>query len=140
MTKKDLESYKGKKAELQILTDAINEMQKERQAYDLVTGSDVEHPYSAHHIIIWGVPLNDKEYWDMMQEYKKKRKELIEQMNAIEEFIQSIEDEEMRAIARLHYIQDVSYWKMPERFGRTGDGSTEFKKLSRYLRQFITFQ
>lgn len=56
------------------------------------------------------------------------------ELRSLERYIQSLEDSEIRIILTLRYIQCLSWQQIARSMGTAGDGSTERKKIDRYLK------
>ena len=69
---------------------------------------------------------------DKMQNFKKKLEELV---GAVEEYIQSIRDSEIRRLARLRYIEDLEWQQVAVRMGKGYSAGACRKKLERFLQK-----
>ena len=61
-------------------------------------------------------------------------KKCFYELNRLDRFISSVNDSEMRIILTLRYSQGLSWQQIAQNMGVIGDGSTERKKHSRFLK------
>lgn len=62
-------------------------------------------------------------------------KKCFYELNRLNHYIQSVEDSQMRMILTLRYINGLTWRQIAKSLGVIGDGSTERKKLNRFLRR-----
>ena len=62
-------------------------------------------------------------------------KKCFYELNRLNHSIQSVEDSQMRMILTLRYINGLTWRQIAKSLGVIGDGSTERKKLNRFLRR-----
>lgn len=128
MTKAELEQYRSIVREI----DEVRARLNAAAVHDVVTGSDSEYPYVQRHMRIGGVERSDTNAGDMLR-----LRSLERQKDRIEAFIDGIPDSVTRRIFRMRYIDgDVrpSWQWIAFKIGVSGDGSTERKKVDRYLK------
>lgn len=128
MTRKDLEDLRPLKAEIESIKEEIRNL---KVTTDSVTGSLPEHPWTEQHIKIQGV--DQGQYVRLVAKLHIKIDERQGKIAQIEEWLESIDDAEMRAIMRLRYVEGLSWQKISNRMGNQGDGSTERKKSNIFL-------
>lgn len=56
------------------------------------------------------------------------------ELNRLNHYIQSVEDSQMRMILTLRYVRGLTWRQIAKSMGVAGDGSTERKKLDRFLK------
>ena len=135
MTKEKLEQLSGIKREISILQDEVDRASKGDIVTDVVKGSNTEFPYEPRIFKVQGIDTHDysRKVKKIYKQMGKKIDELIEVRKELESFIESVEDSEIRTILRLKYIHGLPWAKIPNALGREGDGSTERKKIERFL-------
>ncbi len=61
-------------------------------------------------------------------------KKCFYELNRLNRYIQSVEDSQMRMILTLRYVNSLTWRQIAKSMGVAGDGSTERKKLNRFLK------
>ena len=61
-------------------------------------------------------------------------KKCFYELNRLNRYIQSVEDSQMRMILTLRYVNGLTWRQIAKSLGVAGDGSTERKKLNRFLK------
>ena len=61
-------------------------------------------------------------------------KKCFYELNRLNRYIQSVEDSQIRMILTLRYVSGLTWQQIAKSMGRIGDGSTERKKLNRFLK------
>ncbi len=128
MTKEELEQYRSIVAEIDEIRDRLNS----HTVHGTVTGSDSEFPYVQHVMPVGGVTETEDNQRDMLLIRRLER-----QKKDIERFIQSIPDSVTRRIFTYRYMDGTvrpSWQWIAFKMGVSGDGSTERKKVDRYLK------
>lgn len=126
MTRKELKQYRSMKAEIA----EINEQVGQCMAIDIVTGSDHEFPYTEHAVKITGVTRN-------VAYLLSRRSRLMQRKERVEQFVEAIEDSELRRIFYYRYLwgkYKPSWQKIAFQIGYT-DESSPRKKHENFLRQ-----
>lgn len=95
---------------------------------DIVTGSDSEFPYAKHHFKIRG--YGNIEYPRKRQHIREKIAKVRNEILEVENYIQSIEDPEMRNILIMYYELGMSQEQIAKQCGY--DRSTISKKIKDY--------
>ena len=105
MTKEELEQLRSLKIEIKELEAELRDIPK---TTDSVRGSTVNHPYIEHTIVIEGPDKKlDRELYDKLSMKILKRKY---ELNRMEDWLDSINDSQMRTILKLYY-KDGLTWK-----------------------------
>lgn len=134
MTKQVLEQYSDALARVEILRKSIERMEEKkeqmnRQGYyvaDVVTsGKKGKKPIST--VVVKGFPHNEyrKLSAALGKRYERMRKEetaLIELVSEIEEYIEGLEDIEIRNILHLYYVENLTWVQVAHRM------NAEYKK------------
>lgn len=128
MTKYELQQLPKLKNEAKFISDRIKQM---------------ENALKEGKADILGLPLSglseenirkyENKLVELKEQYSIKLKECFDTIDRLNEFIESIPDEELRIIFSLKYITNMSWDDITWYLGYTGDGSTARKKQDRYL-------
>ena len=100
MTKHDLEQIGSLRAEIKNLVSEIDRAEK-TMAVDTVIGSRTSCPWDPHPILIKGIDTAKANRF--ATRLNRKCQELQDQLAEVENWIESLEDAEMRTIIRLYY-------------------------------------
>lgn len=131
-----LEQYRALRVEVRNLEQRISDMQtQEVSSCDIVKMSSPEFPFTEHSSKVIGHAIDKTTLQKVVNIYKDRLEKASDMILEVETFISSVEDSEMRELLRLRYVEGLSYAKLPEATGREGDGSVEFRKIRRYLRE-----
>ena len=104
---------------------------------DSVKGSSVSFPFVQHSIIITGADVEgyERKTRRLRQRLQRRLDEYMDTVTDINEYIETIDDSEMRQILSLRYINNLTWHQVAAHMGMAGDGSTERKKHDRFLNQ-----
>ena len=130
MTQERLEALRSLQREAQLLQE---ELRRLPQTKDSVKGSMAEHPYIEHTVIVSGVDEQQAER--LCRQLQRKLNRIQEEVEAMEQWLDEVDDAEMRTILRLRYRNGVSWQGVALQMGKTGDGSTERKKCKKFWEQ-----
>ena len=133
MTKKDLSQYRSIVAELEEVNAAI----KAAKIHETVRGSDTEFPYVKHTVSVSGAEDSDENVKLLIY-----RAQLEREKRRIEEFVNGIEDIELRRIFHYRYIggrEKMSWQRIAFKIGAS-DESTPRKKHNIFLASFRKFR
>ena len=131
MTKELLEQYQSLCKDIKELKQEIDNMRRDTTTKDSVTGSSPHYPYTIHQIVIEGV---DYEHRPIVEAMQRQLQRAINQRMEIEEYIASIDDSEIRLIARLKYLRGMSWQQIAFQIGRY-DEQRPRKKMYDFLRK-----
>lgn len=109
ITKRDLENYRAAKRELGVINDQINALVRVRRRHDIVIGSSRYKPYGERLYVVNGVPMSDPELRKYRFQYASKRNKVLEQLQMIEAWLETLTDAELRTIITLRYIQGLKW-------------------------------
>lgn len=112
ITKSELQQYRSLKQEIDILQTQLKGLEIE---HDIVKGSSTEFPYNQKTIHIYG-----KNYNKMSMLYNQIEMQLEKRIILrikIENFIDSIDDAQVRTIFRLRHIENKSWLDISMRIG-----------------------
>lgn len=129
MTRGELEKIKIIKSEIKILQKQITEVES-RIVSDTVTGCTPKR-LDKHVIRITGIDTRKSD--ELQKRMRKKLVELQELLFKLEEWIEGLEDPEMRAILRLKYRNGLKDWEIAEELGY--ERSTVSWKLKRFFNE-----
>ncbi len=136
MTKEKLEQLSGIKKEIETLKDELHKAgSRVSNVADVVKGSNIQFPYQPVTYRIEGVDIQeyDRRTKRIYRQLNRKLEELMDAREEIEEFIEGVEDSEIRTILRLKYINGLTWRQVCESLGYAGDGSSQSKKIQRFL-------
>lgn len=112
MTLEKLEQYADMRRESQMWERELDELRKKNAVVkDTVRGSMSSFPYTAHPVTIQGVPKPSKRFAAREKRLEERRERLAEQLAEIDDFIDSLEDSQLRQIVQYHYIKGYSWTK-----------------------------
>ena len=128
MTKHELKQLPKLKNEAKFISDRIKQ---------------IENALEEGKADILGLPLSglsdenirkyENKLVELKEQYSIKLKECFDTIDRLNEFIESIPDEELQIIFSLKYITNMSWDDISWYLGYAGDGSTTRKKHDRYL-------
>lgn len=143
VTKYMLETYRATLNEIKVLEEQYDKLIKDEREWkqtDTVKGSSPEYPYLPTVFKVSGFSFEESE---VVEEIRKKRKQtksrilnkkltLERQRAAVECWLETVEDPNIRCIIRLYYIEGYSYEKICKFLGAEGDGSTQRKQINKF--------
>lgn len=116
MTREFLERYQGILADIAAI--------KADKVTDTVSASSADFPYSQHTVIVQGVPAD----WR-----SQRLEELYRDKGRIELYIESVEDDTVRAIMRYRIKQGLSWGEVTAKFHGKYTGDTIKKKYYNFF-------
>lgn len=130
MTKKDLAELIPLKNEIRLYKDELHNLPI---AQDSVRGSKTDFPYTEHSVLITGI--------DEMQKSRLNRKirGLEHRVKKIEDWMDGVEDSEMRSILRLRYQRGMGWQKIAFEIGGS-DEQIPRKKVESYLKKYEKYE
>ena len=137
VTINDFVRYRRLKQEHARLTRQIAKLEETngREVTDKVTGSLPYFPYTERHIPIVGLLHNAARINAKKDQLADMEAEMLELIKRFKEFLPTVEDNEVRETLELYYIDGISYRNIAGYLGLEGDGSTQMKKVHRYMRK-----
>ena len=143
VTKYMLETYRARVAEIAVLEKYLEELESDELKWkqtDTVKGSSSEFPYLPLTIKVSGIAPKNAEAVDRIKKLQhqtkakiyQKKLELERQKAAVECWLDTVADPNIRCIIRLHYIQDMPYKDVCRELGLDGDGTTQRKQMNRF--------
>ncbi len=130
MTRVELEQLRKLPNEIRILEKELEAI-KPQIVTDSVVGSSPHFPYTKHVMKIIGIDMEKIER--MRGRIERKIEKLTREVDRLNDYIEAIEDSEIRQIMILRYRMDCHWYTVAKEMGRAGDGSTERKKHDRYI-------
>jgi len=125
LTIEQLKQYRDLKNEIADLEQRI----ENAIVMDSVQGSDTEFPHILHSVKLEGVPNGNNTYRVQLLEAKLKCKALF---NEINDFINSIEDSQLRRIFRYRFIDERSNQWIALKLGYLDEGTIQ-RKINKVL-------
>ena len=112
MTLELLEQYADMRREARMWERELDELRKKNVVVkDTVRGSMSSFPYTAHPVTIQGVPKPSKRFAAREKRLEERRERLAEQLAEIDDFIDSLEDSQLRQIIQYRYVKGYSWVK-----------------------------
>ncbi len=134
MREENLNQLRTLNKEIELIKKQIESLQP-RITTDKVKGSYAEFPFTLHDIKISGI--DESEYNRKLRRWERRLQlrlrevmELVEEMN---EFLDTIENSEMRQILAMKYINGLSWREIATHLGYA-DESVPRKKCNRFLK------
>lgn len=143
VTKYMLETYRAGIAEIAVLEKYLDKLEKDEQKWkqtDTVKGSSAEFPYLPMTIKVSGISSENTEAVEKIKKLQQQTKvkiyqkklELERQRAAVECWLDTVTDPNIRSLIRLHYIMGLSWEDICETLELSGDGSTQRKQMNRF--------
>lgn len=134
--KEKLKQMRCVNSEIKVIENQIINL-KPLSSMDKVKGSTHEFPYIATSFSINGVDVDDynKRTRRLKSKLVKKKDELLKLKEEVQEFIDKIEDSNVRQIITLRYIESKSWNEIAEEVER-GSGECVRKISERFLKDF----
>lgn len=129
MTVKELKQYRSLKGEIQDIEDEIKEL-KSNMIVDVVKSSYSEFPFTEHSVSVQGC---DKSDFNKIRILHKKKQEKQVQVDCIEQFIDNIQDSQLRRVFKLKYIKDYSWAEVARCIGGNNTRDSVRKMSRRFL-------
>lgn len=136
MTLKQLEQYEAMMKEKKLWEAELNALYKKYggPVKDTVRGSSAEYPYTEHPVTITGVQTRpNKRILQKEARLKRRRAEVSEQLEQIEDFIDGLEDSQLRQIIHYHYIKGYSWVKTAHYIGGKNSADAIKKRVYRFF-------
>lgn len=134
MTKEQLEQLKFLSREMVMLEHQISDVQQVICS-DTVMGSSVNFPYVYRVIAITGVDMTeyDGKIKRLRKQLDKRKKEVIDLIFSINDYIDSVNDSEIRQLLYLKYVEGLTWGSIAKKL-HYADESVPRKKMDRYLK------
>lgn len=143
VTKYMLETYRATCNEIKVLQeqyDRLLEKEHDIRQTDTVKGSSPEYPYLPTVIKLEGLPVAGSKAVEKIKKQRQKTQTdilnkkltLERQRAAVECWLETVDDPNIRCIIRLYYIEGYSYEKICKFLGTEGDGSTQRKQINKF--------
>lgn len=142
--KNALEQYESIKLEIEDLEKMIENSYKKIRKYekmivsDTVTGTREDltiGPIKVNGIAQQQIDRENELNEKRIQKLEKFRKKLIKTADETEEYIQSIEDSEIRRISRWRYMEGLEWNQVAVKMGNGYSGTSCRKKMERFLQK-----
>lgn len=120
MTLKQLEQYEAMVKEKKLWEAELDALYKKYggPVKDTVRGSSAEYPYTEHPVTIAGIQTRpNKRILRKEERLRRRRAEVAGQLEQIEDFIDGLEDSQLRQIIHYRYIRGYSWVKTAQMMG-----------------------
>lgn len=141
MNKKELSQLRYLNREIELLKEQIEKAEQDveaNMAADTVAGSNPVWPYQPRSFRVEGVAM--PEYERRVQRLKRKLQrrleELMEKREELEEYIDGIDDSQIRMILTLRYINGLSWQQVAEHIGGGNTADSVRMAHNRFLKKF----
>lgn len=114
VTLEQLEQYEALVKEKRLWEAELNTLHRKYggTVKDTVRGSSAEYPYTSHPVTITGVQTKpNKRILQKEARLKRRRAEVAEQLEQIEQFIDGLEDSQLRQIIHYRFVKGYSWVK-----------------------------
>lgn len=137
MDKKKLSQLRYLNKEIELLKEQIDNLDYSITT-DTVKGSDTEYPYINHSIKITGIDIQDYERKAKRLKRKLSRRveELLDLLEEINEYIESIDDSLIRQIIILRYINGLTWDQVAAHIGGGNTADSVRMALNRFLKRY----
>lgn len=137
MDKKKLSQLRYLNKEIELLKEQIDNLDYNITT-DTVKGSDTEYPYISRNIKITGVDIQDYERKAKRLKRKLSRRveELLDLLEEINEYIESIDDSLIRQIIILRYIKGLTWDQVAVHIGGGNTADSVRMALNRFLERY----
>lgn len=133
MTKKELSQYIDLSRECDDLRNRIAELESENEC-SIVQSSMPEFPYTRTRVMVYGKSEKSRKRIANMRNMLCKRLDDAEAaMEKVMEYIETVQDSQMRQILRHKYLDGWTWERIGETMGY--DHSSVLKRVNRYLRK-----
>lgn len=143
VTKYMLETYRAGVVEIAVLEkylDKLAEDERQWKQTDTVKGSSPEFPYLPVTVKVSGIAPQNTEAVEKIKKLQqqtkvkiyKKKLELERQRAAVELWLDTVADPNIRSLIRLHYMMGLSWEDICRTLDLSGDGSTQRKQMNRF--------
>lgn len=112
MTLEMLEQYDDLRREAQMWEKELDDLRaKTSVVKDTVRGSMSSFPYTTHPVTIQGAQKSNRRITAREKRLEERRERLAEQLAEIDDFIDGLEDSQLRQIINYRYVQGYSWVK-----------------------------
>lgn len=134
MDKEQLSQLRYLSKEIELLEEQIKNIDY-TMTTDSVKGSDANFPYTYHSITIKGVDIEgyNNKARRLQKRLSRRKHELIDLVNELNNYIDDIEDSEIRQMIVLKYVKNFTWSQIAKHLGYA-DESVPRKKLDRYFK------
>jgi len=129
MTQERLEALRSLRREAELLQEELRHLP---QTKDGVKGSMAEYPYIEHMVIVSGV--DERQGDRLRRQLQRKLNRIQEEVEAMEQWLDEVDDAEMRTILRLRYRNGLSWQGVALAMGET-DESYPRRKCKKFLKK-----
>lgn len=136
MNKKQLSQIKYIKSEIDIIKNQIYNLEPE-MVTDKVTGSSPYFPYTQRSFQLEGIDIEDyhRKSRRLQNKLMKKKNELLELQEEVNDFINNIDNSLLRQIITLKYMDGMSWQEVASIIGGNNTADSVRKMAERYLKK-----
>lgn len=136
MNKKQLSQIKYIKSEIDIIKNQIYNLEPE-MVTDKVTGSSPYFPYTQRSFKLEGIDIEDynRKSRRLQNKLMKKKNELLELQEEVNDFINNIDNSLLRQIITLKYMDGMSWQEAASIIGGNNTADSVRKMAERYLKK-----
>ena len=134
MTLELLEQYADMRREAQMWERELDELRKQNSVVkDTVRGSMSSFPYTSHPVTIQGVPKPSKRFAAREKRLEERRERLAERLAEIDDFIDGLEDSQLRQIINYRYVRGYNWVKTARLIGGKNSVDAVKKRVYRFF-------
>lgn len=136
VTLEQLEQYEALVKEKRLWEAELNTLHRKYggTVKDTVRGSSAEYPYTSHPVTITGVQTKpNKRILQKEARLKRRRAEVAEQLEQIEQFIDGLEDSQLRQIIHYRFVKGYSWVKTANLIGGKNTSDAIKKRVYRFF-------
>ena len=136
MTLKQLEQYISICNEIKIWRKALDKKWDKAGGVvkDTVLGSSTEYPYTAHPVTITGTPAPKNKLRREEERYQKRVERCEAMKQEIEDFVNGLDDSQLRQIIHCRYIEGCSWVKTARMIGGGNSADAVKKRIYRHFK------
>lgn len=138
MTRKRLDQYLALKREVSFLEGEIDRLRSRsgEMVTDVVSGSSSSYPYIQRTFVISGQSVKDLELLSRKAQRLQERKErVLKEAEAIDSFIDQVDDSQMRQILYMKYLNGMSWGRIARHLGGGNTEDCIRKKVVRFFEE-----
>ena len=141
MNKKELSQLRYLNREIELLKEQIEKAEQDveaNMAADTVTGSNPVWPYQPRSFRVEGiaVPEYERRLQRLKNRLQRRLEELMDKREEIEEYIDNIDDSQIRMIMTLRYINGLSWGQVAEHIGGGNTADSVRMMHNRFLKKY----
>ena len=141
MNKKELSQLRYLNREIELLKEQIEKAEQDveaNMAADTVAGSNPVWPYQPRSFRVEGIaiPEYERRVGRLKRKLQRRLEEVMEKREEIEEYIDSIDDSQIRMILTLRYVNGLSWQQVAEHIGGGNTADSVRMMHNRFLKKY----